>query len=88
MQIRRWREWNRIGRGEAGRIELGVVGTALWEECVLRCVTFESKSQCCIAFREKSLGMQMVVRACRELDAGIWRMAIRPAVGFTQHTFA
>ncbi|SUH35969.1 HTH-type transcriptional regulator alsR Als operon regulatory protein [Salmonella enterica subsp. enterica] len=29
-----------IGRGEAGRIELGVVGTALWEECVLRCVTF------------------------------------------------
>ncbi|CHY60984.1 DNA-binding transcriptional activator XapR [Salmonella enterica subsp. enterica serovar Typhi] len=34
-------------------------------------------------FREKSPGMQMALLERRELDAGIWRMAIEPAVGFT-----
>ncbi len=36
-----------------------------------------------VLFREKSPGMQMALLERRELDAGIWRMAIEPAVGFT-----
>lgn len=73
-----------IGRGEAGRIELGVVGTAMWGR--MRPVMRRFLKECPnvhVSFREKSPGMQMALLERRELDAGIWRMAIEPTTGFT-----
>ncbi|HBB8529518.1 TPA: LysR family transcriptional regulator [Escherichia coli] len=73
-----------IGRGEAGRIELGVVGTAMWGR--MRPAMRRFLKECPnvhVSFREKSPGMQMALLERRELDAGIWRMAIEPTVGFT-----
>lgn len=73
-----------IGRGEAGRIELGVVGTALWGRMRPAMRHFlKANPNVEVLFREKSPGMQMALLERRELDAGIWRMAIEPAVGFT-----
>lgn len=73
-----------IGRGEAGRIELGVVGTAMWGRMrpAMRCFLKECPNVH-VSFREKSPGMQMALLERRELDAGIWRMAIEPTTGFT-----
>ncbi|EJJ6388929.1 LysR family transcriptional regulator [Escherichia albertii] len=73
-----------IGRGEAGRIELGVVGTAMWGRMRPAMRRFLKESpNVHVSFREKSPGMQMALLERRELDAGIWRMAIEPTVGFT-----
>ena len=73
-----------IGRGEAGRIELGVVGTALWGRMRPAMHYFlRANPNVEVLFREKSPGMQMALLERRELDAGIWRMAIEPTVGFT-----
>lgn len=69
-----------IGRGEAGRIELGVVGTALWGRMRPAMRHFlKANPNVEVLFREKSPGMQMALLERRELDAGIWRMAIEPA---------
>ncbi len=73
-----------IGRGEAGRIELGVVGTAMWGRMrpVMRRFLRENPNVE-VLFREKMPAMQMALLERRELDAGIWRMATEPPTGFT-----
>lgn len=73
-----------IGRGEAGRIELGVVGTAMWGRMrpIMRGF-IKDNPNVEMVFREKSPGMQFALLERRELDAGIWRMAIDPQIGFT-----
>ena len=73
-----------IGRGEAGRIELGVVGTAMWGKMrpVMRRFLKENPNVE-VLFREKMPAMQMALLERRELDAGIWRMAIELTEGFT-----
>ena len=73
-----------IGRGEAGRIELGVVGTAMWGK--MRPVMhrfLKDNPNVEGLFREKMPAMQMALLERRELDAGIWRMATEPTEGFT-----
>lgn len=72
-----------IGRGEAGRIELGVVGTAIWGRMrpVMRRFLKENPNVE-VQFREKMPAMQMALLERRELDAGIWRMATEPPEGF------
>lgn len=73
-----------IGRGEAGRIELGVVGTALWGRMRPSLHQFmKVNPNVHVIFREKSPAMQMALLERRELDAGIWRMAISPGPGYT-----
>lgn len=74
-----------IGRGEAGRIELGVVGTALWGRMRPAMRHFlKANPNVEVLFREKSPGMQMALLERRELDAGIgvWlsnRQSVLPA---------
>lgn len=77
-----------IGRGEAGRIELGVVGTAMWGRMrpVMRRFLRENPNVD-VLFREKMPAMQMALLERRELDAGIWRMATEPPTGFTSLRF-
>ncbi|WP_434662190.1 LysR family transcriptional regulator [Klebsiella sp. MISC125] len=73
-----------IGRGGAGRIELGVVGTAMWGK--MRPVMhrfLKDNPNVEVLFREKMPAMQMALLERRELDAGIWRMATEPTEGFT-----
>lgn len=66
----------KIGRGEAGRIELGVVGTAMWGRMRPMMHRFlKENPNVEVMFREKSPGLQMALLERRELDAGIWRMA-------------
>lgn len=73
-----------IGRGEAGRIELGVVGTAMWGRMRPVMRRFLRKNPNVeVLFREKMPAMQMALLERRELDAGIWRMATEPPTGFT-----
>ena len=73
-----------IGRGEAGRIELGIVGTAMWSEVRTVMRTFlKAHPNVDVIFREKSPVMQMALLERRELDVGIWRMATEPTAGFT-----
>lgn len=73
-----------IGRGEAGRIELGIVGTAMWSEVRLLMRAFlKAHPNVDVVFREKSPVMQMALLERRELDVGIWRMATQPSAGFT-----
>lgn len=72
-----------IGRGEAGRIELGVVGTAMWGK--MRPVMhrfLKENPNVEVIFRENMPAMQMALLERRELDAGIWRMATEPMKGF------
>ncbi|MGS9112067.1 LysR substrate-binding domain-containing protein, partial [Salmonella enterica subsp. enterica serovar Infantis] len=65
---------------EAGRIEMGVVGTALWGRMRPAMRQFlKANPNVEVLFREKSPGMQMALLERLELDAGIWRMAIEPA---------
>ena len=74
----------KIGRGEAGRIELGVVGTAMWGR--MRPVMhrfLKDNPNVEVMFREKSPGLQMALLERRELDAGIWRMATSVPEHFT-----
>ena len=73
-----------IGRGEAGRIELGVVGTAMWGRMrpVMRRFLRENPNVD-VLFLEKMPAMQMALLERRELDAGIWRRATEPPTGFT-----
>ena len=74
-----------IGRGEAGRIELGVVGTAMWGKMrpVMRRFLKENPNVE-VMFRENMPTTQMALLERRELDAGIWRMATEPMPGFTR----
>lgn len=73
-----------IGRGEAGRIALGVVGTAIWGRMRPMLHRFMKENPNVeIIFCEKSPAMQMALLERRELDVGIWRMAIEPTAGFT-----
>jgi DNA-binding transcriptional LysR family regulator len=73
-----------IGRGEAGRVELGVIGTAMWGKMrpVMRRFLKENPNVE-VLFRENMPAMQMTLLERRELDAGIWRMATAPSPGFT-----
>ncbi|XXD11730.1 LysR family transcriptional regulator [Klebsiella sp. R445] len=72
-----------IGRGEAGRIELGVVGTAMWGKMRPAMRRFlKDNPNVDVHFREKMPTMQMALLERRELDAGIWRMAVEPTEGF------
>lgn len=73
-----------IGRGEAGRIELGVIGTAMWGKMrpVMRRF-LKDNPNVEVLFRENMPAMQMTMLERRELDAGIWRMATEPSPGFT-----
>ncbi|MFP8575496.1 LysR family transcriptional regulator [Klebsiella pasteurii] len=73
-----------IGRGEAGRVELGVIGTAMWGKMrpVMRRFLKEHPNVE-VLFRENMPAMQMAMLERRELDAGIWRMATAPSTGFT-----
>ncbi|WP_313082891.1 LysR family transcriptional regulator [Atlantibacter sp.] len=66
-----------IGRGEGGRIELGVVGTAMWGRMrpVMHAFLGDNPNVD-VQFREKSPGMQLALLERHELDAGIWRMAL------------
>ena len=59
-----------IGRGEAGRIELGVVGTAMWGRMrpVMRRFLRENPNVE-VLFREKMPAMQMALLERRELEA-------------------
>ncbi len=79
-----WARVEQIGRGEAGRIELGVVGTAMWGRMrpVMRRFLRENPNVE-VLFREKMPAMQMALLERPELDAGIWRMATEPSTGFT-----
>lgn len=71
-----------IGRGEAGRIELGIVGTAMWSEVRTVMRTFlKEHPNVDVVFREKSPVMQMALLERQELDIGIWRMATEPTAG-------
>lgn len=73
-----------IGRGEAGRIELGVVGTAMWGRMRPTMRRFlKDNPNVEVLFREKMPTMQMALLERRELDAGIWRMATELPQGFT-----
>lgn len=73
-----------IGRGEAGRIELGVIGTAMWGKMrpVMRRF-LKDNPNVEVLFRENMPAMQMTMLERRELDAGIWRMATELSPGFT-----
>ena len=73
-----------IGRGDAGRIELGVIGTAMWGKMrpVMRRF-LKDNPNVEVLFRENMPAMQMTMLERRELDAGIWRMATEPSPGFT-----
>ncbi|EPJ3204903.1 LysR family transcriptional regulator [Salmonella enterica subsp. enterica serovar Derby] len=73
-----------IGRGETGRIELGVIGTAMWGKMrpVMRRFLKENPNVE-VLFREHMPAMQMTMLERRELDAGVWRMATEPSPGFT-----
>lgn len=65
-----------IGRGEGGRIELGVIGTAMWGRMRPAMHAFiDANPNVDIHFREKSPGLQLALLERHELDAGIWRMA-------------
>ncbi|VEJ54862.1 LysR family transcriptional regulator [Pragia fontium] len=71
-----------IGRGERGRIELGIVGTALWGSLRPALYRFiKDNPTVDIIFREKSPGVQMTLLERHEIDAGIWRMADTPPLG-------
>lgn len=73
-----------IGRGERGRIELGIVGTALWGGLRPFFRRFMRENpQVDIHFREKSPGMQIALLENHEIDAGIWRMANELPMGLT-----
>ncbi|WP_312983006.1 LysR family transcriptional regulator [Atlantibacter sp.] len=66
-----------ISRGEGGRIELGVVGTAMWGRMRPVMHAFlRDNPNVDVQFREKSPGMQLALLERHELDAGIWRMAL------------
>lgn len=75
-------EVEQIGRGESGRIRLGIVGTAIWgglrpaiRNFMQRYPTTE------ILFCEKSPGDQLTLLQRNEIDAGIWRMETDPPPG-------
>lgn len=72
-----------IGRGEAGRIELGIVGTAMWSEVRTVMRTFLKEHPNVDVVFAKSPVMQMAQLERQELDIGIWRMATEPTAGFT-----
>lgn len=72
----------KIGRGEGGRVHLGIVGTAIWGGLRLRLQDFIARYPSIdITFHEKSPGDQLVLLQRLEIDAGIWRMETSPPGG-------
>lgn len=73
-----------IGRGEGGRIELGVVGTAMWGRMRPVMHAFlRDNPNVDVHFREKSPDIQLALLQRNQLDAGIWRMAQELPQGIT-----
>lgn len=73
-----------IGRGEGGRIALGVVGTAMWGRMRPVMHAFlRNHPNVDVHFREKPPGVQLALLERHELDAGIWRMALDLPQGMT-----
>ncbi|WMY73111.1 LysR family transcriptional regulator [Buttiauxella selenatireducens] len=71
-----------IGRGEGGRIHLGIVGTAIWGGLRLGLQRFIADNPAIdILFREKSPGDQLALLDRHDIDAGIWRMETNPPPG-------
>lgn len=71
-----------IGRGEGGRIHLGIVGTAIWGGLRLGLQNFIVDYPAIeILFREKSPGDQLALLENHDIDAGIWRMETTPPAG-------
>jgi DNA-binding transcriptional LysR family regulator len=71
-----------IGRGEGGRIHLGIVGTAIWGGLRLALQRFITGYPAIdILFREKSPGDQLALLERHDIDAGIWRMETSPPGG-------
>lgn len=71
-----------IGRGEGGRILLGIVGTAIWGGLRLGLKRFIADYPAIdVTFREKSPGDQLALLERHEIDAGIWRMETCPPGG-------
>lgn len=72
-----------IGRGEAGRIELGVIGTAMWGKMrpVMRRF-MKDNPNVEVLFRENMPAMQMTMLERRELDAefGGWLRSFLPGL--------
>jgi len=72
----------KIGRGEGGRVHLGIVGTAIWGGLRLGLQAFIANYPAIdITFREKSPGDQLVLLERQEIDTGIWRMETHPPGG-------
>jgi len=72
----------KIGRGEGGRVHLGIVGTAIWGGLRLGLQQFIADYPAInITFCEKSPGDQLVLLERKEIDAGIWRMETSPPAG-------
>lgn len=72
----------KIGRGEGGRVHLGIVGTAIWGGLRLGLQQFIADYPAInITFCEKSPGDQLVLLERKEIDAGIWRMETSPPGG-------
>lgn len=75
-------EVEQIGRGESGRIRLGIVGTAIWgglRPAIRRFMQDYPATE--ILFYEKSPGDQLALLQRNEIDAGIWRMETHPPRG-------
>lgn len=73
-----------IGRGERGKIELGIVGTALWGELNIRLQHFiQHNPTLDLIFREQSPDIQLQMLSNNELDIGIWRMATALPLNFS-----
>lgn len=71
-----------IGRGEGGRVHLGIVGTAIWGGLRLGLQQFIAEYPAIdITFCEKSPGDQLVLLERKEIDAGVWRMETSPPGG-------
>ncbi|MCS3430850.1 LysR family transcriptional regulator [Klebsiella sp. BIGb0407] len=72
----------KIGRGEGGRVHLGIVGTAIWGGLRHGLQQFIADYPAIdLTFCEKSPGDQLVLLERKEIDAGIWRMETSPPGG-------
>ncbi|WP_072928411.1 LysR family transcriptional regulator [Nissabacter archeti] len=72
----------KIGRGETGRIALGLVGTALWGTLRTLIHRFmQDNPEVEITFHEQSPDRQRLMLERQQLDVGLWRMAVDPPYG-------
>lgn len=72
----------KIGRGETGRIALGLVGTALWGGVRPALHRFmQENPDVDVTFHEQSPGRQLALLERHQLDVGLWRMAVNPPYG-------